>query len=899
MTRPPPARTTILNDLGGASRNIFCRSLDLDNEASVETFFVSRLLKDLGYKDQQVKAKHSLAALTVGRGSRLEKYKPDYALFYRGAPRCIVDAKGTDEDLNDWVEQCSGYCLALNRKYTNRNPVRFFVLSNGLSTVVYEWDKDEPILSLDFSDFVWGNSRYENLKRTIGPRYIATAAAEPPESEASNFKLSRATTSRAKQLFSTCHRVIWKSEGYGPGPAFLAFVKLMFVKLWADQNLRSNHATKRLFDEDVADIMLPRSAVIFSEHWVKQRHSEGAENPINDMFIQLRKEIEKDIELRKKKRIFTKDEDLGLRPDTVLNVVKRLEHVDLFGIDEDLNGRLFETFLTATMRGRDLGQFFTPRSVVKMMTDIGDLQVTRDHQDKVMDGCCGSGGFLIEALTVMRHKVRENSSLSEHEKSSLIQRVANDCLYGIDYGKDPPLARIARINMYLHGDGGSRIYYADGLDKALADGAMVDPEIIQNTQELRSALVDHEFDVVLTNPPFSMTKETKNPSEKRILEQYALAKRSEETSSVRPSLRSSVMFLERYCDVLRPGGRLITVLDETLLSSADFGYARDFIRKSFLIRAIISLPGDTFRRSGSRVKTSALVLEKKKSRQDVQPKWFYFFAENIGLDDLNTKASEQDVTDARQQAEREAERIVADFRNFMNGDNTPNVLGPERIMDRLDLRNCVPMFGRMANSWKANGVTVKRLDDVVGVVEKKVRPSEHPDDVFNLVKVSYGGKCEVESQKQGRRIRASTMQRVATGQIVFSTIRATDGAIGIVPPELDGALVSGSYTVFKCDVPHDGAYLWSVLRSHELRADMQSLSPGSGRYTTYWPGVGALLVPWPMEERRREIGEGLIDLWRKERELAMQREHALSHLDTLGVESAESRKRWSASKAPQ
>ena len=170
---------------------------------------------------------------------------------------------------------------------------------------------------------------------------------------------------------------------------------------------------------------------------------------------------------------------------------------------------------------------------------------------------------------------------------------------------------------------------------------------------------------------------------------------------------------------------------------------------------------------------------------------------------------------------------------------------------------------------------------------------------FNLVKVSYGGKCEVESQKQGRRIRAATMQRVATGQIVFSTIRATDGAIGIVPPELDGALVSGSYTVFTCDVPHDAAYLWSVLRSHELRADMQSLSPGSGRYTTYWPGVGALLVPWPTEERRREIGEGLIDLWRKEGDLAMQREHALSHLDTLGVESAESRKRWSASKAPQ
>ena len=596
VSRPSSKRKTILDDLGGSSRNIFCRSSDLDNEASVETFFVSRLLKDLGYADSQIKAKNSLDSLTVGRGSRLEKHKPDYALMYRGSPRCIVDAKGVDENLENWVEQCSGYCLALNRKYDNRNPVRFFVLSNGLNTVVYEWDRDEPLITLDFSDFSWGNPRYEHLKHTIGPRVVSTAAAEPLGMEAPNFRLSRATTSRARQLFLTCHKAIWKSEGYGPGPAFLAFVKLMFVKLWADQNLRSNHATRHLFENSSIDVMLPRSAVIFSANWVEQRHEEGTENPINDMFIRLRNEIEKDIGLRQKKRIFDKDEELGLRPDTVLDVVRRLQHADLFGIDEDLNGRLFETFLNATMRGRELGQFFTPRSVVKMMTQIADLQVTREHQDRVIDGCCGSGGFLIEALTVMRNKVRENASLSTHERDDLIERVANDCIYGIDYGKDPPLARIARVNMYLHGDGGSRIYYADALDKIVDDGAIEDPEIIQNMGELRNELSDPRFDVVLTNPPFSMTKEFKNPSERRILEQYKLARPSDTSSKIRPSLRSSVMFPERYCDVLRPGGRLVTVIDETLLSSDDFGYVRDFIRLRFLIRAIISLPGDTFKK---------------------------------------------------------------------------------------------------------------------------------------------------------------------------------------------------------------------------------------------------------------------------------------------------------------
>ena len=212
------SRRTILDDLGSSDRNIFCRSSDLNNEASVEHFFVSRLLNDLGYADNQIKTKHSLSSLKVGLGSKIIKYKPDYALMYQGVTRCIVDAKGTNENLNDWVAQCSGYCLALNRKYDNKNPVRYFVLSNGLSTIVYEWDNDEPLITLDFSDFAWGNPRWEHLKRTISSQCIATSVAQPLAIEELKFKFSKATTSQAVRLFVQCHKVIWKSEGYGIWP---------------------------------------------------------------------------------------------------------------------------------------------------------------------------------------------------------------------------------------------------------------------------------------------------------------------------------------------------------------------------------------------------------------------------------------------------------------------------------------------------------------------------------------------------------------------------------------------------------------------------------------------------------------------------------------------------------
>lgn len=77
-------------------------------------------------------------------------------------------------------------------------------------------------------------------------------------------------------------------------------------------------------------------------------------------------------------------------------LVARFETTDLYGIDADLNGRMFETFLNATLRGKDLGQYFTPRSVAKLATQMAGLHATPDHTDVVLDACCGTGGSLLK-----------------------------------------------------------------------------------------------------------------------------------------------------------------------------------------------------------------------------------------------------------------------------------------------------------------------------------------------------------------------------------------------------------------------------------------------------------------------------------------------------------------------
>jgi hypothetical protein len=64
--------------------------------------------------------------------STLVNYKPDYIIDVEGLP---TDAKNPGENLEEWTEQCSSYCLELNKLFTH-NPVKYYILSNGNKTFV-------------------------------------------------------------------------------------------------------------------------------------------------------------------------------------------------------------------------------------------------------------------------------------------------------------------------------------------------------------------------------------------------------------------------------------------------------------------------------------------------------------------------------------------------------------------------------------------------------------------------------------------------------------------------------------------------------------------------------------------------------------------------------------------
>ena len=868
-------------------RNLYCERKSLTNEASVESFFVLPFLYDLGFKEKNIKTKESIDKLQIAKGHKKILYKPDYCLIANRNPKLIIDAKSPEENINDWIEQCAHYCLLLNR---NKKTVDYFIITNGIKTGIYKWDNDKPIIELNFEDFYVGNEKYEELRKIISIEALTKKQKE--EEKEKKIVLTKIDKETAQKLFLSCHKYIWNTEKRGPLSAFTEFVKLVFLKLWNDRILHENYHSE-------SDLEIPQTANTFSVKWIDSRESDLL-NPINDIqFKNLLEHIQDDIDKNNKKRIFDADETIQLKPSTIKGVVKKLEKVDLFGIDEDLNGRLFETFLNSTMRGEALGQYFTPRSIVLLGTLLAELRVSEKHIDKVLDASCGTGGFLIEALTIMRNIVRENQSLGKEKKIELINKISSDCLYGIDAASEPNLARIARINMYLHGDGGSHIYFADGLQKKIEIDKTDKRELQIETQDLIEKIKPNSFNVVLTNPPFSMWYEENNETQNKVLNEYELIKITG-TNKKRSRLRGSAMFIERYSGLLKPGGKLISIIDDTVLSSEQYNYVRDFIRDNFIIRAIISMHGDAFQMAKARVKTALIILEKKNKSTDEQPAAFMYSSIYLGVDDLPITTNPVRVKKARQLANEEIKDIVEQYKRYKNGEEDYWLVPPERLNDRLDVKYCVPLMGRFIKKWKSKGYSVETLDKLCDLRDEIIIPKETPETEYKILTITYSGRCKTEEIRLGKDINFKKMKIVRTGDIVFSEYNTYHGAIGYITEEFDGALASSSYTVVRCFNDYDSLYLWSILRTTEIKADFLTSAIGMGRQTIGWDDIKNIKIPLVPKEEREIMSKKILESWEKEKSAQDEIDNIFKDLDKkFDVESDSSLRRFLATKPPK
>lgn len=829
-------------------RNKYCSYDTLINEADVEQNFIRRLLEDLGYSDREIRPKDSLRALTIGgmRGRRQGLYRPDFAILVNGAVRCLVEAKEPGANLDEHEWQVRAYAVLLNGEAPDDRPVRYYMLSNGTETRVYHADRNRPLFTLAFTAFEDGTAKFDELRGLL----TKTAIVANVDRSVDTLSMCRPTISDVNAAFSWCHQHIYRKDNISQSDAFSEFVKLISLKLLSDRRIRDLHP--EVLEQESFEISAGN--VQFSQNWIRQNEGHTP-NPVSDiLFRRFMDDMERDIARRTRKRIFREGDRINLRPETVAGVVRRLEKLFLFGIDADLNGRLFETFLNATMRGKDLGQFFTPRSLVKLGVKLAQLKVdvpmadgTR-HTDLVLDACCGTGGFLIDVLADMWAKVDARGDLADDRKLEIKHGIANQAIVGVDIANAPILARIARLNMYLHGDGGTRIFHLNALDPFQEDGDVDTPETIHEKAELRRLFRPDSFDVVITNPPFAKALDRTTPDERRILNSFEIGR---ERGAATNSLRSVLLFLERYAQLLKPGGRMVTILDDGILSGDDYRWFRDKLRSWFLIIGVVSLPGDAFQRSNARVKTSYLIVEKRRSTEQINPPVFMYPCQHVGNDDPKRQRPRAGDAELRFLADREIGDVMQAYGEFQRGVRDDRyVVEAERVRDRLDVKNCLVSPGRQEQTWEEENLDIYSLDEMLEervYGDDDVITRDSPDPVTVMV-VRYEGIAEAAEELNPADSSYAKLYPVRAGDIVISNIAASHGSIAVVPDELDGCVVSSEYTVLQARGGFDPIALQIILRSPELRSDILLSSSGANRTRTRWDLIRSLHAPYPDQE---------------------------------------------------
>ena len=315
---------------------------------------------------------------------------------------------------------------------------------------------------------------------------------------------------------------------------------------------------------------------------------------IDGLFERVLKDLEPD-------GVFTPAERITLDANSVAWVVGQLERGSLLLTDSDVVGDAFEVFAESRLVG-EKGEFFTPRGVVNLAVQLADPA----PDETVCDPACGSGGFLLAAMRYVWRKMDQDPRWRgapglRETKRAMAQRT----VFGID--KETDLVKIAKAHMAIAGDGRSNISHDNSLHRA---------------EEYEPATARHfvqggdfrQFDHVMTNPPYG----TKTKVLKRDSAQFELGhqwKKDTETGAVAVTGKVMerdpyILFLERSLAMLRDRGNLCVVLPESVLHAPTLQYVRQFMLDGNNLRAVISLPHNTFR-PHCNAKTVLLAIQKR------------------------------------------------------------------------------------------------------------------------------------------------------------------------------------------------------------------------------------------------------------------------------------------------
>lgn len=259
--------------------------------------------------------------------------------------------------------------------------------------------------------------------------------------------------------------------------------------------------------------------------------------------------------------------------------------------------------------GRNGGQYYTPRPLIRAMINVIDPQIG----EKIYDGAAGSCGFLCEAYEYLYERMEKTTDN--------LKTLQEETLYGKE--KKNLAYVIGIMNMILHGIEAPNIIHINTLG-----------ENIRDIQE------KNRYHVILANPPFG------GKERKEVQQNFDI--KTGETAS---------LFLQHFIKSLKTGGRAAIVIKNTFLSNADNASVslRKHLLESCNLHTILDMPAGTF--TGAGVKTVVLFFQKGEPTKKI---WYYQLdpGRNMGkTNPLNDADMEEFVTlSAVEGSQRETEK---------------------------------------------------------------------------------------------------------------------------------------------------------------------------------------------------------------------------------------------------
>jgi len=590
----------------------------LKPEEEVRQKYIARLVNNYGFSIDQMTQEVQVSNSQRGQGRAMADiviWKSAKDKNENNSPAIVVECKAEHISIHE-----EDYFQGFN--YASWAGADFFVTTNLKETRIFRVLKGkmpkklEEVINIPDAETINNSKKVDEL-----------------------LKQTKAfTRDEFSKLLFKCHNIIRNNDKLSPEAAFDEISKILFIKIRYER------------DNTGAQIFSAKEFKEARASYEKFKPKDGIEF-YQFLFHQTKEDFKDD-------DLFDLNEVIRIRENSFEAIVKELEIYNLSTTSDDVKGIAFEKFLGKTFRG-ELGQFFTPRTIVNFMVEILDPQ----EGEVLCDPCCGSGGFLIRAFEYVREKIEseiqlakekiknetftaEYDILPENEKEiidenlntqfailnyeldinhsdSRLRRLSYDCIFGTD--ANPRMSRTAKMNMIMHGDGHGGVHHNDGLLNV-------------------NGVFENRFDIILTNPPFGsrvekglkITEADKFTDTDRIKKYqlrygpvYNKALEQVNNNIGKPLLSlyktgslstlTEVLFIERCLNLLKPGGRMGIVLPEGVLNNTNLQKVRDFVESQAKIILITSIPQDVFIASGATVKPSLLFF--KKFTQDEALEW--------------------------------------------------------------------------------------------------------------------------------------------------------------------------------------------------------------------------------------------------------------------------------------